>query len=44
MLQELKMKGLVNDNGHVYNLMEDIIDKKETKSIPIKLKTDGISF
>ena len=41
MLQELKMKGLVNDNEHVYNLMEDMTDKKEAKSIPIKLKTDG---
>ena len=40
-LQELKMKGLVNDNEHVYNLMEDMTDKKEAKSIPIKLKTDG---
>jgi len=41
MLEELKMKGVVNDNEHVYNLMEDMTDKTSAISIPLKLKKDG---
>lgn len=40
-LESLKMKGVINDNEHVYNLMEDMTNKTSAMSIPLRLKKDG---